>query len=115
MFDKGIIALNKELLALKQEKMKMLSQMNTAGTVFSLSADTNRQYRIQVKPKNNVIPLLTAFLNTETVPNYGIYLGIYEVDYDNFKITYYFSQDSGSTKNFEIVFRSTSKLEVELL
>lgn len=113
-FDDEINSINSEILALKQERQKTLSQLTIAETTLEITTQSSVQYKIAVKPKNNVIPIITAYVEMNTPPNYNLSFGNPEIDEDDdeFIVYYYLYQDSGSNKTVQLTFCSTSELEI---
>lgn len=113
VFDSQIIGLNNEILALKQSKLKNISQVKFVNTVIEnvevISYNTKRFY---IEPANDVFPLLTykiQFVTSDiehTWPRPQLYLR-------NGKFWFGLSNDSNSptpNNKYNIIFTSTSEL-----
>lgn len=64
-FTQEIRNLENEILALKTEKMKILSQLKVKETHITV---TSSQYRFTIKPTNDVMPLISFYINSDTNP-----------------------------------------------
>lgn len=121
IFDAEINALNKEILALKTEKDKRLDDLILAELRIpvSLVRDSSNYIVITVWPKNNVVPLITYYLDVGStdltnawIQSGGLYIPDDEPITSN-KLELRIDLDSRSALarlDGEIVFLSTSEL-----
>lgn len=99
MFDKEIIEIENEILALKQQKLKSITQLKTTETRIPLnfvlqevSGDnlTSQTFRIVFSPKNNVKPLISWYIDRDSVSSGRLYNSSLYSDFDlppDFKFT----------------------------
>lgn len=113
--DKEIQELTREIMALKTEKQKKMEQLIVAEFPIAIEAEAKTQYRIKATPKNNVTPLISYYINASASSDIQA-SGFFEFQTDDdegFYVILYFLPSVAGT--YEIVFASTSELELELL
>ena len=110
-FDYEIEAIQREILALKTEKQKRIEQLAVGETPITIEATERQQFRIKASPKNNVTPLISYYINSEVNEDITA-SSIREFDVDGFYIILTLMVNAGT---YEVVFVSTSELNVEIV
>lgn len=111
-FDYEMQSLSRELLALKTEKSKRLSQLVVSEQPITISAEANRFYNIKATPKNDVNPLITYYFNDDSATNYRTSSMFVDANYPDSVIVQFAVYNA---RDVEVVFVSTSELEITQL
>ena len=117
--DYEIMALKKELANLKIERKKVISKLPLIETRYSLHARDNFFYDILVYPTNPVVPLISWYVDFKGFDVKTTHAFIYsdyalETIQNNLEAALTFIQTSGQDLDIDLVFVSTSVLNIEV-